>query len=538
MAGRPAGASKSREPVPTGPPPRVRARAVAFPLRLGAVDVGSNALRFLGAEFESPDSYRVLHQERVPIRLGHEVFLTGRLSGEAAEGAVRTLVGFAATAKRLGLTRLRAATTSAVRESANGEEFTARVREKAGFDLEVISGSEEARLIHRAVRRRIPFGDRTWLLADLGGGSVEVSLADRNGVLWTESHTMGAVRLLEELTGAGEEPGRFLDLLKEYAATLRVPRAAEGPPLAGFAATGGNMETVADLVGARPGARGVSVVTLDALRRLIERLASLSFRQRVTLLGLKEDRADVILPAAIVYERLAVLGGLTRIHVPRVGLREGLLLDLADDLTAPRRHEDDQDRQAYAGALALGRRYFFDEPHGVHVAHLAASLFDQMAGPLGLPSEERRLLTAAALLHDIGSYISFKRHHRHTWYLLSESELPGFSPAEMRVVALVARYHRKGMPKIRHDGYADLPKEERVRVDRLAALLRLADALDREHRQSVHHVWLKVTGSAATLALEGEGDLLLERWALKRKADLFEKCFGVRLDARNGGGQP
>lgn len=535
MPVRSAKASKTRVRKPATSAPS--GEAERFPLRVGAVDVGSNAIRFLAAEFEGPEAYRALHQERVPVRLGHEVFLTGKLSQKAMDAAVAALASFRATAGRLGVKHLRAATTSAVRESANGEEFTARVKAEAGLDLCIISGSEEARLVHRAVRRRIPFGDRTWLLADLGGGSVEVSLADREGIQWTESHTMGSVRLLEELAGVGQEPGRFLELLKEYAATLRIPRAAEGAPLAGFAATGGNMEAIAALVGARPGARGVSVVSLEALRGLIGKLASLSFRQRVTLLGLKEDRADVILPAAIVYERLAVLANMDRIHAPQVGLREGLLLDLAEELTAHRLHEHEQERQALAGALALGRRYFFDEAHGLHVAHLAGALFDQLAQGLDLTPQDRRLLTAAAVLHDVGSYISFKRHHRHTWYVVSQSELPGFTPREMQVVALVARYHRKGLPKLRHDGYGAIPREERARVDRLAGLLRVADALDREHRQSVRHVWARSGEGAVELALEGEGELLLERWALKRKADLFERAFGLAVEVRTGGGR-
>ncbi len=517
---------------PAGEPPKA-----AFPFRCAAVDVGSNAIRLMAVEFTAPGGFAPLFQERIPIRLGHEVFLTGKLSREAMDGAVQALKAFSRTVEGLKATHVRAVTTSAVREASNGAEFTERIRKEAKFDLEVISGYEEARLIHLAVRHRIPMGSQEWLLADLGGGSVEVSLADGSGILWSESHTMGAVRLLEEISGGREEPGRFLDLLEEYTSTLRVPASATSGRRLGFIATGGNVEALAQLAGVRPGPHGVSVLPLDSLRQLIEKLAGLSYRQRVTTLGLKEDRADVILPAAIVYERLGLLVGASAIHVPHVGLKEGLLLDLAESLTARQVHEDAQDRQVLAGAVALGRRYFFDEAHGRHVAELAASLFDQLSELHGMGPQEKRLLCAAAVLHDLGSYISFKGHHKHSAYVVANSELPGFSPQEMLQTAAVARYHRKGSPKLRHDEYALLDRGERRTVEALAALLRLADALDREHRQTVRSAWVRVRDGAAELTLEGEGEMLLERWALKRKADLFGRVYGVEVHVTPGGGR-
>ena len=198
------------------------------PPRVAAVDVGSNAIRFLAAELPPDGELRVLASERRPVRLGHGVYLSGRLDRAPLEAAVATLCELKAASDRLGVSRIRAVATSAVRESSNGGELVERVRREAGLELEVISGSEEARLAHLAVAARVPLGDRRWLLVDLGGGSVEVSLVDRHGVLWSESHTMGSVRLLEELTEAGDEPGRFLRLLGEYVATLRLPAAA-GP---------------------------------------------------------------------------------------------------------------------------------------------------------------------------------------------------------------------------------------------------------------------------------------------------------------------
>ena len=223
--------------------------SVSFPLRVACVDMGSNAIRFLAAEFSEEGIYTTLAGERCPVRLGHSVFLSGVLDSQAMDQAVEALAGFKQQMDALEIGHCRAVATSAVRESKNGREFVNRIRQEAGLDLEVISGREEARLVHLAVATRIPLGSRKWLLVDLGGGSVEVSLVDEHGAYWSESHTMGSVRLLEELTEAGGDPGRFRRLLGEYISALRVPAMADGQKVSGYIATGGNIEALAKLAG-------------------------------------------------------------------------------------------------------------------------------------------------------------------------------------------------------------------------------------------------------------------------------------------------
>ncbi len=270
-----------------------------------------------------------------------------------------------------------------------------------------------------------------------------MALVDDRGIRWIESHTMGSVRLLEELAGAGEEPGRFSRLLTEYIATLRLPSFGAGKRPSAFIATGGNIEALAKLAGAPSRLDGVAALPLADLRRTIETLSRLSYRERIEQLGLREDRADIILPAALLYERLALLADAREILVPFVGIKEGIVLDLVDDLATHRAHEDRATQLAYEGAIALGRRYLFDEGHATHVARLASSIFDQLKERHGLSDDDRRVLLAAAVLHDIGSFVSSKRHHKHTLYLVSQSELPGFAPREILLVANVARYHRE-----------------------------------------------------------------------------------------------
>jgi exopolyphosphatase/guanosine-5'-triphosphate,3'-diphosphate pyrophosphatase len=501
---------------------------VTFPIRLGAVDIGSNAIRMLAAEFRDPLTMEQLDQQRLPVRLGHDVFLTGRLTPDAMNAAIEGLQSFSRRMQELGIKVHRAVATSAVRDSRNGEELVQRARDEAGIVIDVITGAEEARLVHLAVRNRVRLGRQKWLIADLGGGSVEISVVDENGIHRTESHEMGSVRLLEELGVAGEEPGRFRRRLEEYTATLRNSRIMHAK-VAGFIATGGNIEALVRLADANPDRGGVSTLRTDELRNLIERLAQLSYAERVSQLALREDRADVILPAAMVYERLAVLAGVDTILVPNVGVKDGLLWDMVEQSAPAGKRRTTRERAMFAGAMTLGRRFHFDEAHGRHVAKLAATLFDQTRALHGLKRDDRRLLVAAALLHDIGSFIGYKRHHKHSLYIISQSELPGLTPTEILMVANIARYHRKNTPSAHHAAFVELDEKDRERVVKLSALLRLADALDREHLQRIESVRVDIDKDVLELSVTGRGDLLLERWALQRKAQFFEKTFNVSV---------
>ena len=497
-----------------------------FPLRVAAVDVGSNALRYKVAEFESKTNCTQLASGRAPVRLGHAAFLTGSLSADAMDRAVEALAGFARVFDDMGVGLVKGVATSAVRETRNGPGFAQRVREETGIDLYPISGSEEARLVWTAVRSRVQLGDAKWMLVDLGGGSVEVSLADRNGLMWTESHTMGSVRLLEELSGASDPPARFAGLLADYASTLRIPHASRHWTPVGLIATGGNIEDLARLAG-QPRAPGLPHYKLsrEQLRGAIARLSGMTTRQRVTKLGMREDRADVVLPAAIVYDRVAELAGAEEVIVPFLGVQDGLLVDAVEEAC----EGDDlgrEERTALEGALSLGRRYLFDEAHGRHVATLALSLFDQLAGVHGLAAADRRLLLAGAVLHDIGLHVSHRKHHKHSRYLIQNSEISGVSISELPIVALLARYHRRAAPRPSHYLYRDLDGATRARVRRLAAILRVADSLDREHLQRVISVRVRQVAGGLELHLEKTGRTLLEEWALRRKGGLFASEFG------------
>jgi exopolyphosphatase / guanosine-5'-triphosphate,3'-diphosphate pyrophosphatase len=513
---------------------------VRFPVRAAAVDIGSNAIRYVVAEVSEAGTYTEVESERLAVRLGKDVFSKERrFSASTLEAAVDALGRVRRRLDDLGIAHYRAVATSAVRESRNGGELVDRIRREAGIHVETISGSEEARLVWLAVGSRLPLGPDPWLLMDLGGGSLEVSVVNEEGILWSVSHTLGTVRLLnafeeEEARVTGAD---FRELLERYVHVLKVPAAVADWMPVGTVATGGNIEALAGLAVELGSRAGVPTLPTRELRRQLNRLAGLTFEERMETLGLREDRADVILPAAVIYERVADLAGANEILVPGVGVKEGLVLDLVDDLRDRSAHEGRRRREIFAGAVALGRQCRFDEAHARKVAELALGLFDQLKALHGLDSRARRILLAGALLHDVGQFISYRRHHKHSMYLIANSELPGLTSEEVRLAAVLARYHRRAEPAPGHRDFDPLTDEDGRLIRHLAALLRVADALDREHVSRVAHLQARVLDTEIVLGLETRTDLALEDWALRKKGRLFQEVFGrdLRLEVEPRG---
>ena len=504
-----------------------------FPIRVGVVDMGSNAIRFVIADFIAGSTWTPLVSERIPVRLAGHVFESGFLSDEAIEVAVGVMERFRDVLTQHDVRHYRAVATSAVRESGNRRSLVRQVRERTGLRLEVISGAEEARLVYWAARSRVPLEGEPWLLADLGGGSLEIAIVDGDEIRSIESLAIGTVRLLEEFESETGGPDRIRRLLDDYVSGLRFDSFEEDLAVGGYVASGGNIDDLARVAGVSPDERGVSVLSVKDLKKAINTLAGMTVEERIEEYELRENRADVIVPAGMVYARLAERFGVSRIHVPNVGVKEGAMLDLVDDLTASKGHGQRRAREVQAGAVALGRRFRFEEAHGLHVARLSESLFDALADIHDLDGKDREILVAAAILHDVGQRISYKRHHKHSYYLISESELPGLDLDEVELVANVARYHRRADPSSKHPPFDALDEEDQKRVRRLSAILRVADSLDREHVQNVRDIAVEISDEHMEIELEGEGTFELERWALERKKGLFVKTFGLEIIVAN-----
>ncbi len=509
--------------------------------RFAAIDVGSNAMRLRVVEANGPRDVREVAAERAPIRLGRDVFLTGRLAPAALAEALDALKHFREVMRAEGVDAYRAVATSAVREAQNADVLVERASREAGVKLDVIEGVEEARLVLVAVLHAVRVGARRALLIDIGGGSVELTTLAEPAARASISLPLGTVRLHEAFLSGDEAvtPERKA-LLDEYVdRLLGEAQVLHGPRPDVVIATGGNVDAIAALVpAATDDGVGIDVAAMRSLRDEMAAMTALSRRERW---GLRGDRADVIVPATFVLSAVADRVGCSAIAAPGVGLKDGILAELIDRAFRVW-DERGEEAQVEAEALELGRKYRFDEAHARHVASIAESLFDQLADLHRMGSEERTLLRLAALLHDIGDFVGFDAHHKHSYYLIQHADLMGLSPSAKEVVANVARYHRKSLPDLSHPGYRKLDRQERAVVRKLAAMLRVADAFDREHQGKVLEVAVRLTpGRIALRAIAnpkaaGENAISLERWTALRKADLMEDVFecDVKVDGAEG----
>ncbi|MBL8606403.1 MAG: Ppx/GppA family phosphatase [Myxococcales bacterium] len=516
--------------------------------RFAAIDIGSNAMRLRIVEASAPGAvdqlsllpdrdssgWREVLSLRAPVRLGAEVFVTGRIASSALGQACAALKQFREAMDAAKVDAYRATATSAVREAENSAVLVERARREAGVELDVIEGVEEARLIRLAVMRRAGLADRRALLVDVGGGSTEVTYLDRGQSSFSMSMPVGTVRLLETyLRGDGavdREKRRLLVESVDRAFVEVKPHAKRWDPEL-VVATGGNSETLADLCPFVGGYAGhARAIDARALPAMLERLCDLSVAERRDTFGLRPDRADTVVPAAAIYGRAAALARIPAIVVPGVGLKEGIL----EELVA--KHFDLWDTQGeeegvVEACVRLGARYKFDEAHGRHVARLSAVIFDAL-GPLhGYGRRERLLLRAAAVLHDIGDFVRYDGHHKHSYYLIQHSDVMGLSPDERALVANVARYHRKSPPDVAHPNFRELDKDARAKVRALAAILRIGDALDREHLGKVTDIEpvLDRGRRRLVLTLVGDDARELEEWTVRAKSALLTDVFDLDL---------
>lgn len=504
-----------------------------MPTTLAAIDIGSNAIRLSIGRIESDRKVTITDNFREAVRLGRDVFTRRVISEETMDAAADAFKRFREVIDRNNVTFTRAVATSAVREAMNRDSFTDKISRASSIDIDVINPEEEARLIQLAVADKVDLKNKTALLIDIGGGSTEISLTVDGSIISTESFRLGSVRLLQVLEEKKQGEKKFNLLVQEYveAAQKRLKKEFSGNKIDLCVGTGGNIETLAVLKKDILGKEKNGSFTSDDLNSILKKLLSLSYEERVQQIRLRPDRADVIVPASIILQEIVKVAGIREVVVPGVGLKEGLIVDMAQTVQGEKKRSDRD--QVVTSALEIGRKYSFDEQHGLTVARYATELFDQTKDLHNLALEHRLLLEAAAMLHDIGTYISMTAHHKHTHYLLTATPIIGLTREQMQIVSNVARYHRKSFPKMQHEHYKVLSSKDRVVVLKLAAILRLADAMDNEHASRVASFTVEHKKPGFIIRLRGDGDLLLEKWALINKAELFEETFGVRVSVED-----
>jgi exopolyphosphatase/guanosine-5'-triphosphate,3'-diphosphate pyrophosphatase len=496
---------------------------------LGVVDIGSNTIRSLIVEAMPDGTWRNLDDEREMARLAAGLTRQGRLTRAAMRRAVAALKRMAEIARARGVERLVVVATSAIRNAANRRQFVDRVRAETGLRVRVISEEEEAELAFESAARCFDLADRPCAVADVGGGSTEVILALGSHIQQVHSLRLGSVALTEEFVGSDPLRRReFKALRRDVRRRIEASRIEADPPPQFLVASGGTAAAVAQMVMSRQGLAGRPVqgfeMTQAELLHLHQALLRRSLAERREMPGLSPERADIIIAGVtILYELMAHL----RVNVLRVsaqGIRHALLGRMIArrfrTVAPPSRP------QRLASAEAFARSLRFEEAHGFQVQRLAVSIFDQTAEPLGLDPGGRDLLSAAALLHDVGYVVGFRGHHRHTYRLIAHAPLDGFTPREREIVALVARYHRRAGPRKKHRAWAALGRDDRLLVSQLAAVLRIADALDRRHSQRLKEIRCRVMKGRVRFAALSGFDLGVELHAAEEKSNLFRKVFG------------
>jgi exopolyphosphatase/guanosine-5'-triphosphate,3'-diphosphate pyrophosphatase len=508
------------------------------PRVVAVLDMGATAIRLVIAEVAG-GRLRVLEEASRGVLLGRDTFSGSAIKPRTADGAFAALDGFRQIMDGYGVSQVRAVATSAVREARNGDLFLDRVHSRSGIEFEIINEAEEARLLYLAVRdslRRHPAMKGAWtLIAEVGGGSSSLTLLrygqpERSGV-----YALGAVRLRQRLDLRRYGHDLQVALLKRVIANVIDEIRVEIPlhKVTQFVAVGGDMRLAASHIQAQEGAEHAREIPREALLTFASDIEKLDDDALVSRFRLPAIEADTLMPSMLIYATLLGETAARRVIVADASLRSGVLIDLAEP--EAQTAADDFEHQVLASAEALGHRFRFDKDHGRHVSMLATRLFDELSDEHRLAKRDRLLLQTASLLHDVGIHVSLRSHHKHSQYMLAAAQIFGLSTDETAVVANVARYHRGSLPQRSHLPYLELDEHERRLVNKLAALLRIANALDAEHLQKVKDVRFVRTEKTWVLELVGVGDITMEQIAAAARADLFTEVFGRELLFRQAG---
>jgi exopolyphosphatase/guanosine-5'-triphosphate,3'-diphosphate pyrophosphatase len=505
----------------------------AAPGTLVAVfDMGASAVRLAVAQVEPGGKLRMLEEASKGVLLGRDTFSFGAIRPQTLDAAINAVTGFRRILEGYGTADIRAFATSAVREARNGDIFLDRLLARTGIAFDIINEAEEVRLVFLAVRhalRKHPSlrGART-LLIEVGGGSTSLTLLRRGEPTQSGVYALGSIRVRQQLDLRRHGQEMQSALLRRYIANVLDEIRLEIPlgRISHFIAIGGDMRFAASQITAGDD-EGTREVPRDAFLKFCDEVERLDEDALMERYRLPAVQAATLVPALLVYRALISETKANTLVVSDASLRTGMLLDSID--AGGRQSLEDFERQVLASADALGQRYRFDREHGRHVMMLATRLFDELRDEHGLADRQRLLLKVAALLHDIGVYVSLRAHHKHSQYVLAASQIFGLSSEETAIVANIARYHRRGTPQETHVPYMALDRQDRLLVNKLAALLRVANALDAEHAQKIRDVRIVRRGAAWTLELECTGDVTLERLVATARADMFVETFGRQL---------
>jgi len=506
--------------------------------RLAAVDIGTNSFHLVIVEVDShTGKFKILGREKENVRLGKGSTDMKYLSEEAMARGIETLRRFKAVTDSAGAP-LRAIATSAVREAKNQAEFINRVRDQLDIKIEVASGIEEARYIYLGVLQALPVFNKRVLLIDIGGGSTEFLIGHQREIIYDNTIKLGAMRMSERFFSGKElDAKQIKDCRKFINGTMNpVIRDARKYKYDIAVGTSGTVNNLASIISAsRDGETELKLnnfeFTRDDLEAAIEKLTEAkTVKQRMKVEGLDPARADIIVGGALILEQIFRELDITVMTVSEYALREGIVFDSIEKSFAGKQISKLDDIR-YKSVLHIAENYKIEKEHSEHVTDLALKIYDQTRDIHKLGSVEREYLQAATILHEVGGFVSHSQHHRHSYYLIRNSELLGFTENEKEIIANIARYHRKSHPKIKHPDFAKLTPEDQSVVRKLASILRIADGLDRTHSNAVRDLFCSSQNPNLVIQLKHSASksMDMELWAAEQKKGLFEETFAVKV---------
>ena len=504
-------------------------------MRLAAIDIGTNSVHMIVVQVRPDFSFDVIDREKEMVRLGAGGLDGKRLTREAMNGALQALSKFERLAKSHKVDKILAVATSATRESENGGAFLKAIERKTGVRARIITGTEEARLIHLAAVYGVDT-PKPAVVIDIGGGSVEITLGSGREVKLARSFKIGVIRLSERFVDEdpigdrnerkmtkfiGAEVGAYLKEIVEAGFDRVIGTSGTILSLGAVATTlerGAAPEELRNLrVGAKP------------LRRVRKMAVAMNLEERMHMPGQDPRRADLMVAGSILLDTLLRKLDADEITLCDLALREGVVLDYIQrhrrDIARVDRYPDVRRRSVFE----LAGRCSWEADHSRQVAALALALFDQTRRVHGLDAREREWLEFASFLHDIGNHISYRSHHRHSYYLIKHGNLRGFEPADIEIMALIARYHRRAVPKGDHDGFRELDHESRQAVRVLSAFLRLAETLDRSRHGVMRSLEVRERLGELRIKVSSVGDAELEIWAARRQAEALEEALDRKV---------
>ncbi len=513
---------------------------------VGFLDIGTNSIRLLVVRIKANKTHQVLTAQKEVVRLGEGEFIEQTLQPEAIDRAVIVCQRFAEMARQREAEEIIAVATSATREASNKADFIQRLKEEAGLDVRAISGLEEARLIYLGVASGVDLRDRQALFVDIGGGSTELIVGDHQQHHLLDSLKLGAIRLTTMFFLPDERdpisPIRYA-LIQNYVRNAIVRSVQRIQPykidlLLGSSGTLLNLAEITVRYFYKRKLERSDQITHEQIKEMVKVLCACSLEERRQINGINPERADIIIAGTAIIDTLMEDLKLGSLQVSERGLRDGLLMDYLarTDQSLALGQMTVRERSV----LQLARTVNYDEPHARQVTRLALHLFDSAYNLKlhKLGRWERELLEYAALLHDIGAFLSYQNHQMHTYYLIRNADLLGFDQKEIMIMALAGLHHRKGLPSKKDTDFASLDKDSQEAVRVLGMMLRLAESLDRSHTGAVHRArFVRGEQGGVVLEITSDQDCQLEIWGVENHADAFEKTFGrpltVRMAARN-----